>query len=92
MPVFVKVNGLDVDAEDPCALWQALYAVKLKRLAGEQIEETEIRSPVTHRRLKIASSSMADLDAELSKLGAECALKTNPTAPRTRFAKRFRFI
>lgn len=92
MESFIKLNGTMVDTSDPCALWQALYAVKLKRLAGGQIEETEIRSPVTHRRLKAASCSMSDLDAELDKLGTACALKTNPTAQRTRFAKRIRFV
>lgn len=85
----VKINGTDVDTDDPCALWQALYAAKLKRLAGEQVEESEIRSPVTHRRIKVASASMADIDAELARLAEACQKKNGGT--RTRFAKSIRF-
>ncbi|WP_438752053.1 hypothetical protein [Pararhizobium sp. O133] len=89
MPLLVTLNGAVVDADDPCALWQALYAVKLKRLAGEAIEETEIRSPVTQRRIKVASTNMKDLDAELERLAVACSAKAG--GRRTRFAKQFRF-
>lgn len=85
----VNINGAIVDMEDPCALWQALYAVKLKRLSGEQVQETEIRSPVGQRRLQVASSNMEDLDAELNRLQNECAKKNGK--PRTRFAKGIRW-
>ncbi len=85
----VTINGAPVDTDDPCALWQALYAVKLKRLAGEQVQETEIRSPVGQRRLQLASVSMDDLDAELSRLADACAKKNGK--PRTRFAKSIRW-
>ncbi|MBX5112697.1 hypothetical protein [Rhizobium lentis] len=87
--MIVKINGMDVDADDPCALWQALYAVKLKRLAGEQVAETEIRSPVGQRRLQLASVSLADLDAELNRLRAACERKNG--LQRTRFAKGIRW-
>lgn len=76
MPMMVKIGGVLVDAEDPCALYAALAAAKAKRLAGEQIEETEIRSPVMHQRLKVASSSIADIDKELVRLQAACQAKT----------------
>ena len=51
----VTIGGVSVDTDDPCALWQALYAYKLKVLAGEQVEEFEIRSPVTNRRRQSCS-------------------------------------
>ncbi|NTI27658.1 hypothetical protein [Rhizobium rhizogenes] len=85
----VTINGVVVDIDDPCALYQALYAVKLKRLAGEQIAETEIRSPVGQRRIQIATISMSDLDAELNRLADACSQKNG--GPRRRFAKRIRF-
>jgi hypothetical protein len=48
----VKLGGVDVDQEDPCALYQALYSAKLQLLAGERVEETEIRSPVSQNRIR----------------------------------------
>jgi hypothetical protein len=85
----VKIGAALVDADDPCALYAALYAVRVQRLAGGQIEESEIRSPIMHQRIKLASSSVADIDAELARLSAACELKTN--GRRTRYAKRIRF-
>lgn len=72
----VTIDGASVDMDDPCALFQALYAVKLKRIAGEAVEEGEIASPVTRRRMRYATVSLADLDAELIRLGAACDAKS----------------
>lgn len=72
----IKIAGMMVDPEDPCAMYAALAMAKAKRLAGEQIEESEIRSPVMQQRVKIASSSIADLDKELVRLQAACQAKT----------------
>ena len=72
----VKIGGILVDIEDPCALYAALAAAKAKRLSGSQVEETEIRSPVMHQRLKVASCSIADIDKELVRLQAACQAKT----------------
>ncbi|WP_299864418.1 hypothetical protein [uncultured Hoeflea sp.] len=71
----VKIDGAPVDMNDPCALYQALYAIKLKRIAGESVEEGEIASPVTRRRMRYATVSLADLDAELSRLAGACNAK-----------------
>lgn len=89
MALMVTIAGVSVDAEDPCALYGALYAVKVRLLAGEEIDETEIRSPVTHQRLKVARGNIAALDAELARLRDACEKKA--TGKRTRFAKRIRF-
>lgn len=78
----VTINGATVDAADPCALYQALYAVKLQRLAGEAVEETEIRSPSTQRRMRFASMPMAALDDELAALKRDCEAVTG--GPRVR--------
>ena len=73
----VTIAGSVVDADDPCALWQALYAVKLKRLAGEEVAEGEIRSAVSTRRFQFANASIAALDKELDALRAQCEAKRN---------------
>ncbi|WP_287268417.1 hypothetical protein [Mesorhizobium sp.] len=88
MARIVVIGGVQVDAEDPCALYQALYAAKLKLLAGERVEETEVRSPVTHQRIRVSVASMAALDAELMRLAAACSAKNGQ---RSRYAKRMRF-
>lgn len=88
MPTMVTIGGVSVDQDDPCALYQALYAAKLKLLAGERLEETEVQSPATRRRLKVAAGNMAALDAELMRLAAACQAKNGR---RGRFAKSIRF-
>lgn len=85
----VKIGGILVDAEDPCALYAVLAAAKAKRLAGEQIEESEIRSPVMHQRIKVASSSITEIDKELVRLQAACQAKTTGCRPTRRMRLRF---
>lgn len=85
----VKIDGVDVDTDDPCALYQALYAVKLKRLANEQVSEVEIKSPVGQRRMQVATVSLDDLNAELNRLADACQKKTS--GKRSRFAKSIRW-
>ncbi|AGN34379.1 hypothetical protein [Rhizobium sp. P007] len=89
MTTMITIAGMPVDAEDPCAMYAALAAVKAKRLAGEQIEESEIRSPVMQQRVKIASSSIADIDKELIRLQAACQAKTTGCRPTRRWKLRF---
>lgn len=84
----ITLAGVSVDAEDPCALYQALYSAKLKLLAGERIEETEIRSSVSQRRIKVSLASMKDIDAELLRLASACSAKNGK---RSRYAKEMRF-
>lgn len=85
----VKINGVVVDGDDPCALHQALYAVKLQIIAGERVEEMSIQSPVTREMVRFSSTNMGSLDRELERLSAACNLKTS--GRRTRYAKRVRF-
>lgn len=74
--VMVKINGANVDAEDPCALYQALYATKLRMLAGEQVGEMSLQSPVTRETVVFSPGSMSALDRELVRLSEACTLKT----------------
>lgn len=85
----VIINGVAVDGEDPCALYQALYAVKLRILAGEQVEELSIQSPVTRETIRFSASSMKALDAELMRLASACSAKNGR---RSRYAKSMRFV
>lgn len=90
MPNMVTIGGVTVDADDPCALYQALYAAKLKLLGGERLEEVEIRSPVNQRRMRISATNIKALDEELMRLAQACAAKTG--GQRARYAKRMRFV
>lgn len=89
MQTLIKLGGVEVDAEDPCALYQALYAAKLKLLAGERVEETEVRSPVTLQRVRVSVANIAALDDELMRLAAACSAKKGK---RARYAKTMRFV
>lgn len=89
MTNMVTIGGASVDADDPCALYQALYNAKLKMLAGDRLEEVEVQSPATRRRIRVAATNMAAIDAELLKLAAACSAKSGS---RSRFAKTARFV
>lgn len=89
MPTMIKIAGVTVDAENPCALYQALYSAKLKLIAGERVEETEVRSPVTHQRVRVSVGSVAALDAELMRLAAACSALSGK---RSRYAKSVHFV
>lgn len=86
----IKIGGVTVDSSDPCALYQALYLTKLKLIAGERVEETELHSPATRRRIRIAAASIRDIDNELAALRDACERKT--TGRPSRYAKRIRFV
>lgn len=85
----VTINGVAVDMADPCALYQALYAVKLKILAGEHVEEIMLQSPVSREMMRVSATNMAQLDKELTRLAGACALKT--TGKRARYRKVMRY-
>lgn len=80
----VRIGGAAIELDDPCGLYQALYAAKLKRIAGEAPEEVQFRSPVSQQIVRLATISMRDLDAELDRLSRACSAKSGK---RTRFAK-----
>ena len=79
----VSIAGQEIDADDPCAIWQALYAFKLKAITSTVAEEIEIRSPVTNRRVKFSGADRAAIDEELRSLARACEAKSGK---RTRFA------
>ncbi len=79
----VTLNGAVVDMDDPCALWQALYARKLRMLAGDTVERSRSARRVTTRRTVFTATDMAALDEELNRLRAACEAKSGR---RIRFA------
>jgi len=85
----IVLGGVTVDMDDPCALYQALYSAKLRLLAGEQMEETEIRSPVSQNRVRLALANMAAIDAELQRLAAACTKKNTGQPGRYRKTMRY---
>lgn len=84
MPTFISINGVDVDQDDPCALYQALYSVKLRILAGEHVEELQIQSPVTRELMRFSAANIKLLDVELMRLASACSAKDGK---RQRYAK-----
>ncbi|MUO27444.1 MULTISPECIES: hypothetical protein [Rhizobium/Agrobacterium group] len=72
----VKINGVEVDQDDPCALFQALYSVKLRALAGEHVSQMSIQSPVTRDQVVFSSANLSALDTELNRLASACHEKT----------------
>lgn len=87
--VTIKIGDVTVDPSDPCAMYEALYLAKVKLLAGGRIEETEVQSPATRRRLRVSAASIADIDRELVELRNACERKT--TGRPARSARRIRF-
>lgn len=85
----ITINGAPVDSSDPCALYQALYAVKLRILSGENVSEMAIQSPVTRESVVFSSVKLDALDEELSRLSAACDAKRCGRKPSRRFSLRF---
>lgn len=89
MPTPVKINGAVVDLDDPCAMATALRGVRAKRIAGEAVEESEIQSPVMRQRVKLASTSLSDLDQEIARLDRACAEKSGRCTTGRRWSLRY---
>lgn len=85
----VTINGAAVDADDPCAMWQALYAVKLKMIAGEIVQEMTLQSPVTRETVIFSPGKLASLDQELNRLQAACQAKRSGRRPSARWKLKF---
>lgn len=73
----IKIDGATVDADNPCAVFQALYALKLKIASGAAIAETLIRDPATQRQIVFHPANMAALETELRRAQAACEASTS---------------
>ena len=92
-PNYAIIAGQQVDINDPCAYARALMAVRATLITGGAVEETEIRSPLTTRRVKFSAGMKAsDLDPVIADLVAACQARNGAALPRrTRFAIRGTF-
>ena len=88
MPIYVTINGVQVDVADPCELYRALVGYRIKLATGGQVEEIEVRSPLTTRRTRFsAGSKLADIDKMIEEAKAACDADNGACAPRrTRYA------
>ena len=89
MPNMISIGGAPVDADDPCALYQALYATKLKLISGEMVGEYSIQSPITRDSVTFSQSNLRALEAELNRLAAACQEKTTGRRPTRRWSLRY---
>lgn len=71
----VTIAGIEVDQDDPCALHAALYGVYLRRLAGQEVEELTIQSPLTRESVKYSTISIEAFEARLATLKVACKRK-----------------
>ena len=89
MPV-ITIDGVSYDSvTQPCEIAAALRVVKTKRAMGEQLVETEIRSPVSQKRIKLREAPVSELNDEIAYYDGLCAAKTG--GPRGRFRKTMRY-
>lgn len=68
----VVINGQTVDADDPCAMYAALYSAKIKMMTGGGVEEVMIGDLATQRRTRWGKGDLKALDAELARLQDLC--------------------
>ncbi len=85
----IKIGGLSVDAEDPCALKTALEAVRLKLISGDQVEELSIQSPMTRETVRFSPGKLSALDAEIQKLDGLCRQKSGKCRASRRWSLRY---
>lgn len=89
MATTIKIGGVDYSTDDPCTIADALRGVKAQRSAGEQILETERRSPVSQERLQFQPASSSDITSEIAYWDNLCKIKT--TGRRSNYAAGFRY-
>lgn len=89
MTTMIKLGAVTVDAEDPCALYQALYISKVKLISGEMTGEYSIQSPVTRETVTFSPANLRSLDAEMVRLQASCQAKLTGRRPSRRMRLRF---
>ena len=86
-PLIVVIAGIPTDIDDPCALYRALRAYRMRLATGGAVEEIEIRSPATTRRTKFsAGSKLSDLDAMIEEARTACEAINGAPPKRTRYA------
>lgn len=85
----IKLAGISVDADDPCALKSVLEVVRLKMAAGEVTEEYSIQSPITRETVRFSPASLKVLDQEIDRLDRACRIKQGKRPPSRRWSMRY---
>ncbi|MBD8556898.1 hypothetical protein IFT84_20525 [Rhizobium sp. CFBP 8762] len=89
MANIIKLAGVSVDADDPCALKAVLEVVRLKLVAGENTEEYSLMSPVTRETVRFSPGNLKALDMEIDRLNRACLVKQNKRPPSRRRLLRY---
>ncbi len=89
MTRMVTINRIEVDADDPCALKSALELVRIRIIAGENVEEFSLQSPVTRETVRFSPANMKALEAEIDRLDRACRRQNGCAVPTRRM--RFRY-
>lgn len=72
MPNSVKIAGITVDADDPCALAEALAKARLRLISGEQITDIWVQDFNGQRRTRYQLANLTELDKEIARLRDLC--------------------
>lgn len=84
-PDLVKIDDIDVDFDDPCAMARALRKVEIKIVSGAGV----VRSKFGDDDVTWSSANLAGLRDLINDSERKCAAKSGN---RTRYAKRLRFV
>lgn len=85
----ITIGGITVDIDDPCALYTAIYKIKMTLLSGGNASEVMIADLSTQRRTRFNPADMKSIDAELARLKDLCQQSTG--GRKARFAIRAGF-
>ena len=81
----VKIDDVDVDFDDPCAMARALRKVEIRIVSGAGV----VRTKFGNDDVQWSNANVAGLRDLISDFERKCAAKSGT---RTRYAKRVRFI
>lgn len=85
----VKIAGVTVDADDPCALASALVKIRLRLIAGESVNDIWIQDFNGQRRTRFTGASVREIDQEIAKQKDLC--QQSQGGRKARFAMRAGF-
>lgn len=89
MMAVIVIEGVTYDVTvQTCEIAAALKVVRTKRAMGQQVLETEFRSPVSQRRIRLKDVPLSELNDEIAFYDRACSLKSGG---RNRFAKSMRY-
>lgn len=86
----IVIQGVTYDVTtQPCEIAAALKVVRTMRAMGQQVLETEFRSPVSQRRIRLKDVPLSELNDEIAYYDNACSAKSG--GGRNRYAKSMRY-